>query len=163
VAIVVVRSALEEDVAPIHATLAANAADSSLFQQPVRRIRRNLRDFVVAVDATSTVLGCAALHWHARDNAEILAVAVAPDAHGKGVGNALMTACIARSAEHGTIFLWLATAKPDYFARYGFQRISKWRLPLRVVFRKLRLIFDQPVRRWLPALFGRHTFMRLGT
>jgi hypothetical protein len=56
---------------------------------------------------------------------------------------------------------WLATAKPSYFARFGFQPISRFQLPIRVLWTKLRLIFQQPPARWLPALLGRHTFMRL--
>jgi amino-acid N-acetyltransferase len=107
-----------------------------------------------------SIVGCAALKV-IRDHGEILAVAVSPAAHGHGIGGALMRACIDRAATHGVRVVWLATAKPSYFARFGFVRMSKWRLPLRVLLGKLRLIFEQPVRRWLPALFGRHTFMRL--
>lgn len=154
------RMATEGDVEAIRGVLLSNAADTSLFQQPERRIRRNLGDFVVVIDGGQLV-GCAALHCHTRTNAEILAVAVDPVAHGRGVGTILMRACMSRAAAAGATFLWLATQKPAYFARYGFERMSKWRLPPHVVARKLRLIFEQPARRWLPAMFGRHTFMRL--
>jgi len=156
----VVRTATEADVEAIRGALVANAGDTSLFQQSERRIRRNLGDFVVVSD-TDRLVGCAAVHRHTPANAEILAVAVDPAAQGRGVGTILMQACITRATDAGATFLWLATQKPDYFARYGFVRMSKWRLPLRVVLYKLRLIFEQPLRRWLPALFGRHTFMRL--
>lgn len=154
-----VRAAAADDAERIHATLRANAADPSLFQQPLRRVRENLREFVVAEDA-GHVVGCAQLH-RSREHLEILAVAVAPEAHGRGVGGALMRACVDRATTAGAQVLWLATAKPAYFARFGFVPITKWRLPLRVLLGKLRLIFDQPARRWLPALFGRHTFMRM--
>lgn len=140
--------------------LIANAADTSLFQQSHSRIRRDLNDFVVAVEAEQQV-GCAALHHHTPANAEILAVAVDPTAHGRGVGAILMQACIIDAARAGATFVWLATEKPDYFARYGFRRMSKWQLPPRIVLRKLQLVSEQPVHRWLPALFGRHTFMHL--
>jgi len=156
---VTVRSAEAADVDAIHATLVANAGDTSLFQQPPRRIHTNLGDFVVAV-RDHDVVGCAALHV-SRDHAEILAVAVSPTAHGHGIGGALMRACIERASTRGARVVWLATGKPSYFARFGFVRMSKWRLPLGVLLGKLRLIFEQPARRWLPALFGRHTFMRL--
>ncbi|WP_194831794.1 GNAT family N-acetyltransferase [Nocardia sp. XZ_19_369] len=137
--------------------LAANAADASLFQQSSGRIRRNLDDFVVAVKAGQHV-GCAALQHHTRTNAEILAVAVVPDTQGRGAGGMLVRACMTEAARAGATFVWLATEKPDYFARYGFRRMSKWRLPLRIVLHKLWLVFEQPAPRWLPALFGRHTF-----
>ncbi|MCU1644101.1 MAG: GCN5-related N-acetyltransferase [Nocardia sp.] len=153
-----VRRAVQTDVEAIHRVLVANAADTSLFQQSTGRIRRDLDDFVVVMDAGQLV-GCAALHHHRWAYAEILAVAVDPVAHGRGVGTMLMRACLADGV--GATSVWLATAKPVYFARHGFQRMSKWRLPPHVLLRKLRLVFEQPVRRWLPALFGRHTFMRL--
>ncbi|MCU1648702.1 MAG: acetyltransferase, family [Nocardia sp.] len=153
-----VRRAVEADVEAIHRVLAANAADTSLFQQSKGRIRRDLSDFVVVTDA-GRLVGRAALHRHRRANAEILAVAVDPVAHGHGIGTMLVRACMADVA--GGTLVWLATAKPAYFARHGFQRMSKWRLPPQVVLRKLKLVFEQPVRRRLPALFGRHTFMRL--
>ncbi len=154
------RRATAADVEAIHRLLVANAADVSLFQQSDDRIRRDLDDFVVAIEAGQQV-GCAALHHHTRANTEILAVAVDPHAHGRGVGAALVRACMTDAARTGATFVWLATGKPDYFARYGFRRMSKWRLPPRVVLRKVRLVLEQPMHRWLPALLGRHTFMWL--
>lgn len=153
-----VRKAVESDVEAIYQVLAANAADTSLFQQSPRRIRRDLTDFIIATDATGT-LGCAALHRHTPTNAEILAVAVTPSAQGHGVGTILMRACLSNATNPDT-FIWLATQKPAYFARHGFHPISKWQLPPTAILRKLTLVFEQPRNRWLPALFGRHTFMR---
>src|SRR5437870_4946477 len=123
-----VRDAGERDVADILRLLRANRGDRSLFQQPERQVRRTLGDFVLAVDGDA-VCGCAALHWHRPDNAEVLAVAVDPALHGRGTGGALMRACVARAAERGGRLLWLATAKPDYFARFGFAPFSRFRLP----------------------------------
>ncbi|WP_067540323.1 GNAT family N-acetyltransferase [Nocardia crassostreae] len=160
--IVSVRRATRADVGAIRRVLAANAADASLFQQSGRRILRDLDDFVIAETGERPV-GCAALHRHTRANAEILAVAVDPVAQNRGVGALLMQACLTKAAESGAAFVWLATAKPAYFARYDFRPISKWTLPPRVVLRKFRLVFEQPARRWVPALRGRHTFMRLPT
>jgi len=154
------RPASLADVGAIRAILTANAKDRSLFQQPERQVRRTIGDFVVAEGEPGAVVGCAALHWHRASNAEILAVAVDPDVHGKGVGAALLRACIDRARQRGVETLWLATAKPAYFARFGFHPISRWRLPLGVLLTKLGLIFQQPPARWLPALLGRHAFMR---
>lgn len=154
------RQASLADVEAIRLLLTANAQDRSLFQQPDHQVRRTIGDFLIAEAEEGCVVGCAALHWHRASNAEILAVAVDPDLQGKGVGAALLRACIALSFERGASFLWLATAKPAYFARFAFHPISRWRLPIVVLLTKLRLIFQQPLGRWLPAIFGRHTFMR---
>jgi amino-acid N-acetyltransferase len=156
----VVRPIAAADVPTILSILRANSADSSLFQQPERQVRKTLHDFLLAVDQAGETVGCAALHRHSPSNAEILAVAVVPTVQKRGVGATLMRACIDRSVEQGVKFLWLATAKPDYFARFDFRPISRWSLPFLVLLTKLRLVFQQPLARWLPALLGRHTFMR---
>lgn len=151
-----VRRATHLDAATIAAVLGANLGDPSLFQQPEWRIRRQINDFVVA-ESGEQVVGCAAVHWHRPDNVEILAVAVAPDRQGIGVGKALIAACLGLTgAEHN---VWLGTKKPGYFARFGFHPVSMWSLPIRVLLTKLRLVFEQPLARWLPALYGSH-FMR---
>lgn len=155
-----VRSARPEDVERIIGLLQSNLSDVSLFQQPLREVRRNVAEFVLAEDYSGRVIGCAQLHSCRRDSVEILAVAVHPDSQGQGVGKALMTRCIDSAMSRDAPLLWLATAKPGYFARYGFEPMSKWKLPLEVLLHKLRLVFQQPVSRWLPALAGRHTFMK---
>jgi amino-acid N-acetyltransferase len=159
-----IREAAPDDVPAIVAVLRANRDDRSLFQQKEAQVRRSIADFLVAIDETDAVEGCAALHWHTADNVEILAVAVIPQRHGRGTGNALVKACIERAVaieRHADRrFLWLATAKPDYFARFRFRATSRFRLPIAVLWTKFLLVFQQPFARWLPALVGRHTFMR---
>jgi amino-acid N-acetyltransferase len=154
------RPASLADVEAIRLVLTANAQDRSLFQQPAHQVRRTIGDFVIAEAEEGAVVGCAALCWHRPSNAEILAVAVDPVVQGKGVGAALLRACIERAVRQGAEPLWLATAKPAYFARFGFQTMSRWRLPISVLLTKLGLIFQQRPSRWLPAIFGRHAFMR---
>jgi len=159
-----IRDAVDADVAAIATVLAANQGDSGLFQQPEHQLRRVVGDFVLAVNDAGKVEGCSALHWHRTDNAEILGVAVLPRAQGRGLGHALVKACIerayTRASDRDRLVLWLATAKPDYFARFGFRTMSRLRLPTSVIWTKLLVVFQQRFSRWLPALWGRHTFMR---
>jgi len=150
------RDATVEDAETIHALLAANAGDPSLFQQPLEQVRKTIGDFIIEDD-----VACAAIHV-AHGTAEILAVAVRPDMQGKGAGKAIMKAAVERASSRAP-FVWLATAKPMYFARFGFVPMTKWRLPIGVLIGKLGLVFHQPRGRWIPAIAGRHTFMKLET
>jgi amino-acid N-acetyltransferase len=155
-----IRRAVTGDVAAIEAVLRANADDPSLFQQSASQIRRTLGDFLVIEDEGS-ILGCAALCRHSDILGEILAVAVHPGAQGAGVGSTLVRAAIELAGRSGLRRIWLGTARPAYFARFGFRPISRWSLPIGLLFHKLRLALQQPPRRWLPAIFGRHRFMAI--
>jgi len=150
-----------DDVDNILEVLQSNQFDVSLFQQPKRQVRQNLQEFILAEDEEESVIGCAQLHLYEGRSAEILAVAVRPQHQGHGIGEGLMRMCIDSARSQGIHLLWLATSKPDYFSRYGFGPFSKWELPADVLLHKLRLVFQQPAARWLSALAGRHTFMRL--
>ena len=160
---VLLRSAKPEDVQRIIEVLRSNLSDVSLFQQPLREVRRSLPEFVLAEDLTGSLVGCAQIHWFPRNIVEILAVAVHPSSQGQGIGKALMIRCIDSLLSQNTRLLWLATAKPGYFSRFGFEPMSRWELPREVLRHKFFLVFQQPVLRWLPALVGRHTFMKLNT
>jgi amino-acid N-acetyltransferase len=148
-----------DDAAAISSVLAANGSDPGLFQESATAVAHTLGDFLVAHSAAGEIVGCAGLHRDSPEEAEVYAVAVTPHCQGQGIGRQLMQACQQRARVGGLHRLWLATVKPSYFSRYGFQPISRWQLPASALLRKLRQTFQQPSGRWLPALFGRHTFM----
>jgi len=156
---ITIGPAKADEAKAISAVLEQNLEDQGLFQESADAIGLTLGDFPVAHNEKSEALGYAGLHLDSAVLAEIYAVAVTPECQGKGVGRRLIQECLRRARERGVRQLWLATIKPGYFARYGFGRISRWQLPAGVLLRKLRQTFDQPIRRWRPALFGRHTFM----
>ena len=156
-----IRRATPADIAAIEMVLRASAGDPSLFQQSARQIRRTLGDFIVADDGCGRLLGCAALRRSGDRLGELLAVAVHPGAQRSGVGSTLVRSAVDLARQAGMGRVWLATARPAYFARHGFRTISRWSLPVRELVHKLRLVLQQPLRRWLPAIFGRHEFMAI--
>lgn len=154
-----VESARPSDAKGICSVLAANRDDPGLFQKPESLVRATITEWLVARDAGGKVVGCACLHRESRQLAEIHGVAVLPEFQGKGIGGALIRECQRRAGGQQIEKLWLATVKPEYFGRYGFRRFNRWNLPFATMRRKFQQVFDQPARRWLPALFGRHIFM----
>lgn len=155
-----VRAASREDVARIVGLLAANRNDPSMFLRSQSDVAAREEDFLVAVDERHLTVGCAALHQHRPWLAELLSVAVDPSLHGAGIGSALVRECLGQAAQQpGLEQVFLATSKPEYFARFGFEPVSKWLLPGEVLVDKLTKVLAQPIRRWIPALVGRHTFM----
>jgi N-acetylglutamate synthase-like GNAT family acetyltransferase len=154
-----ITAATVDDIKEIARIIRANRDDPSLFQQSPRQIADAIDEFLVA-RVGGEIAGCVAVHDHGGSY-EILAVAVAPGAQGQGVGGALVAAAIGRAASAAPPLVWLGTAKPGYFARHGFAPMSRWRLPIRLLLRKLWSVFGQPIGRWIPAIFGRHVFMAL--
>lgn len=155
-----VRPAAHGDIEAIVAVLRANQADPSLFQRTAADIQAILTDYHVAESAT-TILGCAGLHFYPDQSAELHSVAVLPERQGQHVGQALVRACVSQAAAASLNKVWLATLKPEYFARFGFEPFSRWQIPLRFMFPKIKSVFAQPPDRWLPAFFGSYTFMVL--
>jgi predicted N-acetyltransferase YhbS len=90
----------------------------------------------------------------------VLSVAVLPGAQGKRIGARLVDECMRRAEAVGVTGLWLATLKPGYFARFGYEPMSRWALPASVLCAKLGQVFRQTPDRWLGALVGQQTFMR---
>ncbi|HJZ66827.1 MAG TPA: GNAT family N-acetyltransferase [Blastocatellia bacterium] len=156
----VIDAAADSDVSGIVAVLRANQDDRSLFQRSAANVGRHLRDFLVAKDAAGRIVGCAAVHRYSTTLAEVLSVAVLPKAQGQQVGRGLVDACLRRGEALGVTWLWLATLKPGYFARFGFEPMSRWGLPAWVLWAKLRQVFEQTPDHWFPSLMGRQTFMR---
>ena len=155
-----IESARVADTHSIVSIFIANKDDPGLFQESEAEVRRNLRDFVVARDVNGAVVACLGLHRDSDELGEIYGVAVLPQLQGQGIGAMLMQKSKERAVTGQLTCLWLATVKPEYFRRYSFYPISRWSLPTSVLLRKLRQVFQQPVQRWAPVLFGRHTFMK---
>jgi len=149
-----------KDATAISLVLRAFRDDPSLFQKPAAAVALSINEFFVAREGNGEIIGCIGLHFDAPELAEIYAAAALPKHQGEGVGRLLVAACIERATDNRVGVVWLATMKAKYFARYGFQPMSRWELPRPVLRRKLRMVFEQPVGRWPGALFGRYTFMR---
>ena len=155
----IIESATIADVQAIVSIFVSNRSDPGLFQEPAAQVQENLADFLVARDADGSIVACLGVHRDSNELAEVYGVAVLPRLQGQGIGAMLLQKCKGRALASHISLLWLATVKPKYFSRYSFRPISRWNLPTSVLLRKVRLVFQQPILRWLPTLFGRHIFM----
>lgn len=156
---IIVRAAVPADVEAIVAVLRANLADPSLFQRSAAEITAQLPEYMIAVERTGAIVGCAALHCYPDQSAELHSVAVLPNRQGLRIGERLVHAGLQRAAQCDVAKVWLGTMKPGFFARFGFVPMSRGCIPLSIMWPKIKSIFAQPPAHWLPALLGRHTFM----
>lgn len=88
----------------------------------------HLRDFVVAED-DGAFLGCCALAVLTPDLAEVRSLAVHPDAAGRGVGSALVRACVDEARRLGLRRVFALTLVPEFFERCHFTLTSLGHLP----------------------------------
>ena len=128
-----VSSTTANDVDAVIATIHANRGDSAMFLRGYLDVRQHLSDFIVAKQPAGRVLGCAAVHAYSPTLAEILSVSVLPRFQGRRVGQLLMEHALDKARAQGFKRVWLATSKPEYFARFGFQTISRWDLRIRAL------------------------------
>ena len=116
-----IRAARPGDVAAIAALVNEFAAEQSMLPRTPESITAALDDYVVAVDARGTVLACGALRAYSPALAEVAAVAVRRDAHGRGLGRAVVEAVerLARLREVDELFA--LTLTPGFFGALGYE------------------------------------------
>jgi amino-acid N-acetyltransferase len=95
---------------------------------PLAGVAEMLPGFVVA-ESEGAIVGTAALEL-CRDNALLRSVAVAPEWRSRGLGRALVTRVIADAEARGIRALYLLTTSAEhYFPSFGFQQITRDRVP----------------------------------
>lgn len=124
----IVRAARETDIGAMKALIDRYAAEDRMLERSDAFLRGNLADFIVT-DDDGTFLGCAALAVITKDLAEVRSLAVAPEVGGRGVGKAIVRACVERARERGLRRVFALTLVPDFFIKCGFTLTSLGRLP----------------------------------
>lgn len=129
---VVIRKARSED-APLIADLIAGFADESLMlRRTPESIELSIDDYVVAVNERGRIVACGALKEYSPSVAEIAAIAVSREAHGCGVGRAIVGAVEALAAKRGIYDVFALTLQPAFFAAIGYERVDRARYPEKI-------------------------------
>jgi amino-acid N-acetyltransferase len=89
-------------------------------------------DYVVAVTPRGTVLGCGALKEYSPSLAEIAAIAVAADAHGRGLGRQIVAAVEALALKRGIVDVFALTLQPAFFEAVGYERTDRAYYPEKI-------------------------------
>ncbi len=122
-----IRPARVEDVDAMRSLIDRYAAEDRMLARSRDFLLEHLRDFLVADG--DTFLGCCALAVLTRDLAEIRSLAVRPEAGGRGVGKALVDACVEEARRLGLRRVFALTLVPRFFERCGFTLTSLGHLP----------------------------------
>jgi amino-acid N-acetyltransferase len=84
-----------------------------------------VQQFVVAEDATGTLIGCGALHVMWEDLGEVRTLIVADEWLHHGVGRGIVEALEANARDLGLSRLFCLTFEVDFFTRRGFEEIGE--------------------------------------
>lgn len=127
----VLRPARLADVPAIHALLREQAAAGNLLPRTQENLVRHVRDFVVA-ERDGRVAAVGALEIMGPDLGEVRSLAVAPAFHRQGLGEQVTRALLEQARGIGLKRVMALTYVPAFFARLGFEVVSKDTLPEKV-------------------------------
>ena len=128
---VCVEPARLSDADAIHALIDLWAQRGEMLERPLGEIHEAIRDFKVARE-DGEVVGCGSLHIMGADLAEIRSLAVREDQHGKGVGAAVVEACVEEGRGMGIERVFALTYQPGFFERQGFVLANVMDFPQKV-------------------------------
>jgi amino-acid N-acetyltransferase len=129
----VIRKATIKDVKEIHGLLQEYGRRGELLPRPLSVLYDHVRDFSVYVQPEmNRVVGCCALQFCWDDLAEIRSLAVHPDYLGKHIGSQLTQNALVEAASYAVKQVFALTYRPTFFEKFGFKRIDKSQLPLKI-------------------------------
>ncbi len=127
-----VRRARSQD-APAIARLNNTFADEGqMLRRSPEMISLAIDDFVVVQDRMGELLACGALKEYSPSVAEVAAIAVSRNAHGKGLGRAIVSAVEDLARKRGIYDVFALTLQPEFFAAIGYLRVDRARYPEKI-------------------------------
>ena len=128
-----IRKATIKDVKSVHALLQEYGNRGELLSRPLSELYDHVRDFSLYVDREDNqMLGCCALQFCWEDLAEIRSLAVLPDHRGRKIGSELTRTVLDEAKSFDFQKVFALTYKPEFFEKFGFIRIDRAELPLKI-------------------------------
>ncbi len=129
---VTVRPAEVGDIEAIVDLVNGYAAEAIMLYRSYDSVMLTLRDFVVAVDQNNTVLACGSLKEYSPSVAEVASIAVVRDAHGLGLGRAIVAAVENLANKRGIYDLCAFTTTPQFFESLGYAVVDRSKYPEKI-------------------------------
>jgi N-acetylglutamate synthase-like GNAT family acetyltransferase len=127
-----IRRACAGDGEAIARLIAQFAAEALMLRRTPEVVELAIDDYIIGVNARGQIVACGALKEYSPSVAEIAAIAVAPHAHGKGIGKAIVGAVEALALKRGIFHVFALTLQPAFFAAIGYQRVDRARYPEKI-------------------------------
>lgn len=119
-----VEHADERDIAAIAALNNLFAPDGLTLPRSEAFVTAHLQDYQVVRDEHGAVLGCVALDEYSPSLVELVSLAVAPAAQGRGIGRRLILAAEELARQRGYPQIFAVSLADQLFLSAGFQESS---------------------------------------
>ena len=126
-----VESARPADAEAIHRLVTYWADKGDMLHRPLSEVFDAIRDFKVA-RLEGEFIGCGSLHIMGTDLAEVRSLAVRDDVQLRGVGAAIVDACIHDAHAFGIERVFALTYRTGFFEKQGFRLASVMEFPQKV-------------------------------
>ena len=127
-----VRRARPQDAAAISRLNNLFADEGQMLRRTPEMIALAIADYVVVQNTGGELLACGALKEYSPSVAEVAAIAVSKDAHGKGLGRAIVGAVETLARKRGIYDVFALTLQPEFFSAIGYLRVDRARYPEKI-------------------------------
>jgi len=129
---VVMRRARPSDVAAIAALVNGFAAEDVMLPRTPSQVAEVIDDYIVAADVRGTVLACGALREYSPSVAELVSLAVARQAQGRGLGREIVAEVEQLARKRGFRDVFAHTLSPGFFESCGYAVVDRALYPEKV-------------------------------
>ena len=126
-----IRKAYISDVPKIQELIGYFAKKDLMLSRSLMDLYENIRDYFVAVSGQK-IIGCCALHICWENLAEVKALAVDENMHGKGIGDRLVKEALKEAKKLKIKKVFCLTYVPKFFTKRGFKKIDRKLLPHKI-------------------------------
>ena len=126
-----IRKANLNDVKEIQRMVKTYSGRGDILPRSLGDLYDHLRDFFVFIRNRS-IQGICSLHICWEDLAEIRSLVVKEESRNKGIGVKLVKACLEESKSLGIKRVFALTYQPEFFERFGFEKVDKANLPHKI-------------------------------
>ena len=128
---IIIRKADIKDVPEIQKLIGYFAKKDLMLSRSLIDLYENIRDYFVA-EESKRIVGCCALHICWENLAEVKALAVSEDIHGKGIGKRLVKEALKEAKALKIKKVFCLTYVPVFFKGFGFRKIDRKKLPHKI-------------------------------
>jgi len=124
-----IRKAKITEVPEIRRMLSEFAKVGEVLPRTLANLYSQVRDYCVYREDEGPLIGVAALHISWDGLAEIRSLVVLPEHQKQGIGSSLVQSCLEEARQLGLRQVFVLTASPEYFQRFGFRPFPREELP----------------------------------